>query len=224
MNRSLTEGFATFFKNQDSTFCNVLKSLHYFEKILVVLKNVLNCLIFSHAVLEKDILREKLKVVTPSESTERDTQPLVSIFNNLFNPNYENYQAYHRNLFKRLPLEIDCVILKIFTSASQTLIDTAANSKQNCLLFHEVKELGFTSCVCKTREWPCTKLIYFEEDAKFYRGNKEKVLSKKWTSFTAKDTSEKLKCDCDACNFQKPYASQQPLTKRHQLVEDLFVL
>ena len=54
-------------------------------------------------------------VISP-ESTEKHIQELVHIFNNRFGPIYENCQAYHRELFKKLPLEIDCLILKIFVS------------------------------------------------------------------------------------------------------------
>jgi hypothetical protein len=131
----------------------VFKSLQHFEKIPVVLKSVLDCLIFSPAALEKKILKKKLAI--PSESMERHIQELVSIFNTQFNPIYENCQAYHRNIFKSLLLQIDCLILKIFVSSSHSLGATAANNEQNCLLFYEVKELGLTSRTCKVGEWPC---------------------------------------------------------------------
>ncbi len=97
----------------------MFKSLQHFEKIPVVLKSVLDCLIFSPAALEKKILKKKLPI--PSESTERHIQELVSIFNTQFNPIYENCQAYHRNIFKSLLLQIDCLILKIFVSSSHSL-------------------------------------------------------------------------------------------------------
>jgi len=113
---------------------------------------------------EKKILRKK--EVIPSESTEKHIQELVHIFNNQFNPIYENCQAYHRDLFKRLPLEIDCLILKVFVSASHNLGATAANNEKNCLLFHEVKELGLVSRTCKVGKWPCSKLIDFREGIK----------------------------------------------------------
>ncbi len=159
--RFLTEGSATFFKSQKSTFDNVCKSLQYFKRILLVLRRVQECLIFSRAVLEKKILRRK--VVIPSESTEEQIQELVQIFNSHFGPIYENCQACHKELFKTLPLEIDCFILKIYVSTSQSLGATAANSEQNCLLFQEAKELKLISRTCKVGEWPCSKLIDFRE-------------------------------------------------------------
>jgi hypothetical protein len=218
----LTKGSATFFKNQKSTFCSVCKSLQHFKKILIVLERVLNCLVFSHAVLEKKILRKK--VVIPSESTEEQIQELVPIFDNQFIPIYENCQAYHRELFKKLPLEIDCLILKIYVSTSQSLGATAADSEQNCLLFQEAKELGLIYRTCKVGEWPYSKLIDFREGVEPYQEVKEKVLAKKWTNISLEESNEKFKCDCDACSFRKPYACQQPLMKRHQLVENPFFL
>jgi len=133
----LTEGSATFFKSQKSTFDNVCKSLQYFKRILLVLRRVQECLEFSRAILEKKILRRK--VVIPSESTEEQIQELVQIFNSHFGPIYENCQACHKELFKKLPLEIDCFILKIYVSTSQSLGATAANSEQNCFLFQEAR-------------------------------------------------------------------------------------
>ncbi len=100
-----------------------------------MLERLQNCLVFSHAVLEKKIFRRK--VVIPSESTEEQIQELVHIFNNHFSPIYENCQACHKDFFKTRPLEIDCLILKIYVSTSQSLGATAANSEQNCLLFQE---------------------------------------------------------------------------------------
>ncbi len=75
-----------------------------------------------------------------------------SFFNNQFSSIYEICQAYHRDLFKRLPLEIDCLIKKVFVSASHSLDATATNNEQKCLLFHEVKELGIISRTCKVGE------------------------------------------------------------------------
>jgi hypothetical protein len=185
----LTEGSATFFKNQKSTFCNVCESLQHFEKIILVLKRVLDCLIFSRAVLEKRILRKK--VVIPLESTEKHIKELVHIFNNQFSPIYENCQAYHRDLFKRLPLEIDCLILEIFVSASHSLGATAANSELNCLLFHEIKELGLVSRTCKVGIWPCSKLIDFREGTEPCQ--EVKVLAKKWTNILQRNLMKSLK-------------------------------
>ena len=71
----LTEGSATFFRNQKSTSYNVCKRLQYCEKILVVLTRVLDCLIFSRAEIEKKILKKK--VIILSESTEKHIQELV---------------------------------------------------------------------------------------------------------------------------------------------------
>ncbi len=98
----LTEGSATFFKNQKSTFDNVCESLQHFKRILLVLERVQICLVFSRAVLEKKILRRKVGI--PSESTEEQIQELVHIFNSHFSPIYENCQACHKELFKTLPL------------------------------------------------------------------------------------------------------------------------
>ncbi len=121
-------------------------------------------------------------------------------------------------------MEIDCLILKIFVSASHSLGATAVNNEQNGLLFHEAKELGLVSRACKAGEWPFSKLIDFREDTESFQEVKEKVRAKKWFTVTTKDTNEKLKCDCNACSFRKPYACQQPLMKRHQLVENPFFL
>jgi hypothetical protein len=96
------------------------------------------------------------------------------------------------------------------------------NSEQNCLLFQEAKELKLTSRTCKVGEWPYSELIDFREGIEPCK--KEKVLAKKWTNITIEEPNEKFKCDCDACSSQKPYACQQPLMKRHQLVENPFFL
>jgi hypothetical protein len=191
----------------------VFESLQHFEKILVVLKRVLNYLVSSRAVLEKKILRNK--VVICSESTENHIQKLISI-NDQFSLIYENCQACHRSLFKTLPIEVDCIVLKIYISITNSLVATAAKNEQNSILFHKAKELGLTSRACKAGEWPCVKLIDFREGAEPCQEVKEKVLAKKWTNISIEDSNEKLKCDCDACSFQKPYAFQQPLMKRHQ--------
>ena len=218
----LTEGSATFFKSQKSTFDNICESLHYFGKILMVLNKVQEILEFSRAVLEKKVLRRK--VVIPPESTEEQIQELVQIFNNQIDSIYENCQAHHKKLFKTLPLEIDCLILKIYVSSSKSLGATAANSEQNCLLFQEAKELKLTSRTCKVGEWPYSKLIDFREGIEPCKEVKEKVLAKKWTNITIEEPNEKFKCDCNACSSRKPYACQQPLMKRHQLVENPFFL
>ncbi len=99
----------------------------------------------------------------PPESTEEQIQELVQIFNNHIDSIYENCQAHHKKLFKTLPLEIDCLILKIYVSSSKSLGATAANSEQNCLLFQEAKELKLTSRTCKVGEWPYSELIDFRE-------------------------------------------------------------
>jgi hypothetical protein len=109
-------------------------------------------------------------------------------------------------------------------SAFSNLGATAVNIEQNSFLFHEAKELGLVSRACKSGEWPCPKLIDFREHAELCQEVKEKVLTEKWTDIPTKDTNEKLKCDYDACNFQEPYACQQPLMKRHQLFENPFFL
>ncbi len=111
-----------------------------------MLRRVQECLEFSRAILEKKVLRRK--VVIPSESTEEQIQELVQIFNSQIGPIYENCQACHKKLFKTLPPEIDCLILKIYISSSQSLGATAANSELNCLLFQVAKELKLTSRTC----------------------------------------------------------------------------
>ena len=59
INWPLTEGCATFFKNEKSTFFNIMKSLHQFKKILTVLKRVLEILEIFCAVLESNALMRK---------------------------------------------------------------------------------------------------------------------------------------------------------------------
>ena len=159
-----------------------------------------DCLEIAKVVLEKEILR--MKVVIPLGVTERHIQEITSIFNHYLDLMYKHCQICHQDLFKRLPLEVDCLILKIYMSAFSTLGATAVNIEQNSFLFPEAKELGLVCCACKSGEWPRPKLIDFRERAELCQEVKEKVLAKKWTE----DTNEKLKCDYDACNFQKPYA------------------
>ena len=67
-------------------------------------------------------------------------------------------------------------------------------------------------------------MIDFREGVEPCQKVKEKVLAKKWTNITIEEPNEKFKCDCDACRSQKPYACQQPLMKRHQLIENPFFL
>jgi hypothetical protein len=152
---------------------------------------------------------------------EKHIQKLISIFYDQFGSIYENCQACHRSLSKNLPVEVDCLILKIFISITSSLGATAANNEQNSILFHEAKELGLVSRACKAGEWPCSKLIDFREGAEPYQEVKEKVLPEKWTNISIEDTNEKLECDYNACNFQKPYACQQSLMKRHQRIGNL---
>ena len=52
------------------------KSLYYFEKILVTLKHLRDCLEIAKVVLEKEILW--MKVVIPSGVTERPIQEITS--------------------------------------------------------------------------------------------------------------------------------------------------
>jgi len=166
------------------------KSLYYFEKILFALKRLRDCLEIAKVVLEKEILR--MKVVVPSGLTEKHIQQITFVFNHYFDPMYKNCQICHQDLFKRLPLEVDCLILKIYMSASSTLGATAGNNEQNCFLFHEAKEICLVFRACKSGEWPCPKLIDFKEHAELYQEVKEKVLAKKWTDIPTKDTNEKL--------------------------------
>ncbi len=98
-------------------------------------------------------------------------------------------------------------------------------ASKNCLLFQEVKkELKLISRTCKVGEWPYSKLIDFREGVKPCQEVKEKVLAKKWANVSIEEPNEKFKCDCNACSTRKPYACQQPLMKRHQLIENPFFL
>jgi hypothetical protein len=93
-----TEGAATYFKNQKSTFCKVLKSFHYFEKILVVLNGMRDCLEIARTMHEKEILGKK--VIISSGVTERHIQEIVFMFNYQLDPIFRNCQTSHKDLFK----------------------------------------------------------------------------------------------------------------------------
>ncbi len=107
-------------------------------------------------VLEKEILR--MKVVVPSGLTEKHIQQITFVFNHYFDPMYKNCQICHQDLFKRLPLEVDCLIMKIYMSASSTLGATTGNNEQDCFLFHEAKEI----CLVFRPSWVtfCVFLIF----------------------------------------------------------------
>ena len=159
INWPLTEGCATFFKNEKSTFFNIMKSLHQFKKILTVLKRVLEILEIFCAVLESKAL--KRKSANPLDAMEKQIQEVVTIFNSQFSSIYENCQANCKKNFKSLPLEIDCLVLKVYVGVEYYLIASATNNQQISILFDGAKELGLTSRACKAGEWPCSKLIDF---------------------------------------------------------------
>ncbi len=74
-------------------------------------------------------------------------------------------------------------------STSNNLSVTAANNEQNCLLFHEVKELVYISRTCKVGEWPCSKLVDFREGAESCQEVKEKELAEKWTNISTEESN-----------------------------------
>jgi hypothetical protein len=59
----------------------------------------------------------KRKSVRPLNAMEKQILEVVSIFNSQFGSIYENCQANHKEFFKSLPLEIDCLVLKVYVGA-----------------------------------------------------------------------------------------------------------
>ena len=109
---------------------------------------------------------------------EKQILEVVSIFNSQFGSIYENCQANHKEFFKSLPLEIDCLVLKVYVGAEWSLVATNANNEQNSILFHEAKELKLTFRVCQTGEWLRSKLIDFREDTQPCQEVKKRILAK----------------------------------------------
>ncbi len=149
-----------------------------------------DCLEIARTVLEKEIFGKK--VFIPSGVTERHIQEIVFMFNYQLDPIFRNCQTSHKDLFKPLPLEIDCLILKIYMSTFSSQGATATESEQNSILFHEAKELGLVSRTCKVGEWPCSKLIDFRGGTEPCQEVKEKVVAKKWTNISLEDLMKSL--------------------------------